>query len=835
MTTFFHDLRFAFRQLRKSPGFTAVAIITLAFGIGANTAIFSLINAIMLRTLPVKDPGSLVILKWVAKRPPQIESGSAWAACPAIDPPACSFSYPMFQQLRTQQQVLSGLFASVPTPTNVAINVSGHPGHANGLYVSGDFFATLGTHPLFGRLLTSADDSESAPVVTLSSTFWRKTMAGDYGVLGKPIMIGKRQFTIVGVAPSIELDPGVPQDVWMPLSLQPKTDPHPFQFTEGKAIWLQLIGRLKPGISPQQAAVAVSTIFAAGAAQGPDAIFSAGDAPHIELLSVARGLSSLRRFLSQPLFLLFAAVALVLLIACANIAGLMLARAAERKKEVAVRSALGATRGRLLRQFLTESLLLSASGGVAGCLLGYLGAKALAAFFTRNWWMPIAFDVHPDVRVLAFTFLAAAGVGLLFGAAPVFLHRQLSLAPVLKEGSGGIGGVRSGKLEVAGILVTAQMALAVVVLVGAGLLVRTLANLKHVEPGFDPRNLVIFGVDTTYRGSGTSDLQAFHTQIQSQLAALPGVTSVTYSEVPLLTGGGMQVDLYPENGTQPLFNVDVLRIARNFFQTMRMELLAGRTFNEQDLKRTMSPGPGAYQPVVINQTFAHRIFGNQNPIGRYFRQGSPTSPISEVVGVVADAKYDSLRTSVAPTIYALLGDERATFEVRTAIDPNAMMPAIRAAITRFDPNLLITDMKTQQEQIDQNIYQDRLIANLSSLFALLALIVACVGIYGLLSYQVTRRTQEIGIRLALGAQRADVLRIVLRQGMVLAIVGAVIGIAAALAVTRYLQSFLYGVKPNDPLTMIAVAFLLIAVALLASYIPARRAMNTDPMVALRYE
>ncbi len=834
MNGLFQDLRYALRQLRKSPGFTATAVITLALGIGANTAIFSLINSIMLRTLPVKDPASLVILKWVAKKPPKIESGDAWAACPATDTPACSFSYPMFQQFRAQQRVFSGLFASVPD-YNLAINVSGHPGHGNALYVSGDFFSTLGTRPLFGRLLTQLDDSGSAPVVVLSSTFWRKTLGGDYQILGKPIVIGKRQFTIVGVAPPLDLDPGVPQDFWIPLSLQPTTDPNPFQFTTGNAIWLQLIGRLKPGISAERAAAAVSTIFAASVTQGPEAIFSTSDAPHIELPTVAHGLSSLRRFLSQPLLVLFAAVVLVLLIACANIAGLTLARANERQKEIAVRSALGATKARLLRQFLTESLLLSAIGGVAGCFLGYLGAKALAAFFSRNWWMPIALDVHPDGRVLGFTLLTAAGVGLLFGIAPALLRSRMSLAPALKEGSGSIGGVRRGKLKAGSILVAAQTALAVVVLVGAGLMVRTLANLKHVEPGFDPRNLVIFGVDTTYRTGGATDLQALHTQLQSQLAELPGVTAVTYSEVPLLTGGGIQGDIYAEHGTEPLFHIDYLPAAPNFFQTMRMPLLAGRSFNPQDIESSLSPKLNAYFPVVVNQSLAHRMFGNENPLGRHFRTGLPTSPVNEVVGVVADAKYEALRNDVMPTIYAVLGNDGATFEIRTAMNPKAMMPEIRAAVTRFDPNLLITGMKTQEQQIDQNLYQERLIANLSSLFAILALLVACIGIYGLLSYQVTRRTQEIGIRLALGAQREDVLRLVMRQGSWLAVLGAGIGMAAALGLTRYLRSFLFGVKPSDPLTVLAVAGLLIGVALLASYLPARRAAKVEPMEALRYE
>jgi predicted permease len=572
-------------------------------------------------------------------------------------------------------------------------------------------------------------------------------------------------------------------------------------------------------------------MFAAATTHGTEAIFAPSDEPRIELPTAAYGLASLRDSFSQPLFVLFAAVALVLLIACANIAGIMLARSAARRKEMAMRSALGATRVRIMRQLLTESLLLSIAGGAAGILLGYVGAELLARFLARNWYMPMQVDVHPDVRVLAFTVFAAFVVGLLFGVAPAFSSGKVDLVPALKEGSGrSVGATHGRRFTVGNALVVAQMALAVLVLAGAGVLVRTLVNLRAVNPGFDPQNLLVFGLDTTYADRASSDLRLFNGELKERLATLPGVNSVTFSEVPLLSGGGIQGDLYAENGTQSLFLVDYLPVAPGFFETMRIPLRTGRTLNAQDSQPTT-----AYQPVVINENLAHRLFGNQNPVGRHFRQGTPSSPISEVVGVVGDAKYDTLRANVMPTLYAPIGNDGATFEIRTAMDPKALMPEIRTAVSRFDSNLLITDMKTQMEQIDQNIYQERLIANLSSLFALLALIVACVGIYGLLSYQVTRRTQEIGIRLALGARREDVLRVVLWQGAALAILGALIGIAAALGLTRYLQSLLFGVKPTDPVTIISVAFGLIAVALLASYIPARRAMKTDPMVALRYE
>jgi predicted permease len=376
------------------------------------------------------------------------------------------------------------------------------------------------------------------------------------------------------------------------------------------------------------------------------------------------------------------------------------------------------------------------------------------------------------------------------------------------------------------------------VLAGAGLLVRTLGNLKAENTGFDPHNVLLFSLNTTYSNRTGSNRQLLYHELQQQLTGLPGVNFASYSSSPLLSGMGGTMRIFAADRLSTPIDATSVSVGPDFFQTMRIPLLAGRTLNAQDIQRIQSSKTDSIQPVVIDENLAHVLFGNQPALGRFFFMAGPTGPSSdrrEVVGVVGNAKSTNLRDAFAPTMYVPVGNLVLAFEVRTALDPKAMMPEIRTAITRFDPNLLISDMKTQEEQIDQNIYQERLIANLSSLFALLALIVACIGIYGLLSYQVTRRTQEIGIRLALGAQRGDVLRLIIRQGALLAVLGALIGIAAALAVTRYLQSFLFGVKPYDPLTIATVALGLIAVALMASYVPARRAMKTDPMVALRYE
>ena len=838
MKSLLQDVRYGLRMLRKSPGFTAVAIITLALGIGANTAIFSLINAIMLRTLPVRDPQSLVLLKWTARRPEHAQGEYFWSGCPSdsgTSRTSCSFSYPMFQLIDADRQVFSGLFAFVPT--RLAVNIDGQTSMLRGLFVSGESFSILGTHAAIGRLLGPLDDSIAAsPAVVVSYRFWQKALGGNRMAVGKSILIGKTLFTIVGVASpsSLDLDPGIPRDFWLPLSSQPALAPYLPKRTAPNALWLELMGRLKPGISIARAASVLSTTFAAATTSGPEALFHPDDAPRVELPSAAHGLTSLRQEFSKSLYLLFVAVLIVLLIASANIAGFMLARSTARRKEVATRLVLGATRSRLVRLFLTESILLSAAGGMIGIFFGYWCAEALTTFLSHNGVIQLQVDVVPDSHVLAFTLLVSALVSSIFGLVPALTSRKLELVPALKEGSS-TGTSRGSRITLGNTIVVGQMALAMLILSGAGLVVRTVNNLRNVDPGFNPNNLVLFRVDSTYSSYANGKLNVLNRELREKLAELPGVTLVSYSAIPLLSGGGISRSIVPERQSGAPVQVDLLPISADFFETMRIPLLAGRTLNGQDFNDKQSNGAHTDKAVVINETLARRLFGQQNPLARHFQVEGPTSPEEEVVGVVADGKYDSLRKDVQPTVYEAIGNDGATFEIRTAKDPKALMPAVRTAIARFDSNLLITDMKTQVEQIDQNIYQERLIANLSSLFALLALIVACVGIYGLLSYQVTRRTHEIGVRLALGAQRGDVLRLVIRQGAILAVLGAVIGIAAALAVTRYLQSFLFGVKPSDPVTIIAVAFGLIAVALLASYIPARRAMKTDPMVALRYE
>ena len=612
--------------------------------------------------------------------------------------------------------------------------------------------------------------------------------------------------------------------------MQPAVAPYLPKRTTPSA-WLEMIARLKPGVGIAQAEAAASTIFAAETTTGPGAVFKPGIVPRIDLPIAAHGLASLQQEFGRPLSVLMGAVAVVLLLACANLAGLILARSTVRRSEIAMRSALGASRLRIVRQLLTESILLC-------------GAEALVAFLSLNCFRPFHLDVHPDWRVLGFTLAVSVLVGVLSGLAPAFAGGRIDLVSELKDTAGRSGGgslrtwLTPGKA-----LVVSQIALAMVLLSGASLLVRTLANLRTLNTGFDPKNLLIFGVDTTFSSRTGKNLNGVGLDLQEQLAGVPGVTSVSYSSFAPVSGSSMEETLESIGEAKSLQEtVYWFPVAPDFFSTMRIPLLAGRALNAHDAQSQKVGND--YAVAIVNESFARRYFGKQNPVGQHFRVEGATSE-TQIVGFVGDAKYDHLRSDVRPIVYVPIdyvsvfnfaGESFAgEFEVRTALDPKAMMSAIRAAVSRFDSNLLITGMKTQTDQIDHNIYQERLVATLSSLFALLGLIVACIGIYGLLSYQITRRRHEIGVRLALGAERADVLRLVLSQGAVLALAGALIGAAAALAVMRYVESFLFQVTPSDPLTLVAVAALLIAVALIATFIPARRAMKVDPMVALRYE
>jgi predicted permease len=557
------------------------------------------------------------------------------------------------------------------------------------------------------------------------------------------------------------------------------------------------------------------------------------DDPQVTLTPAQKGLSGIRGELEQPLFILMVAVGIVLGISCANVAGLMLSRASARQKEIAVRLALGAGRGRVIRQLLTESVMLSFAGAAVGVVLAYWGASALAAFASANRYSNFQINADPDVRVLALTVAVAALTGILFGLAPAFRGTRVNVAPILKENAGSMSGTSFGGNRRFGLgsgLVVAQVALSVIVLAGAGLVVRSLANLKAIDPGFDTRNVLQFGVNPTLTGYYKSEqVEPLYRELQSRLSVLPGVLSVSYSSDTLLDGGLWTEDVKIEGRIdKSTVETQMLAVGPDFFSTMKIPVMTGRTLTHKDSQSKQDI-------AVVNRAFVKKFLENRAPLGLHFGGDDPKSAQYEIVGVVGDTKYAGLRDEIAPTAYIPLKDSDAHFALRTAINPQALLPGVRKVVSDLDNNLPLFDVRTQTERIERLLFNERLLARLASLFGLLALLLACIGLYGLLSYEVARRTREIGIRAALGAQNRDVLRLVGRQGLVLVAFGMAFGILAAIGVTRSLRSLLYQVRPSDPTTFFAVCALLTIVALAACYIPARRATRVDPMVALRYE
>jgi predicted permease len=939
---FWQDVRYGLRMLRKSPGFSAVAILTLALGIGANTAIFSLIDAVMLRSLPVGNPKQLVVLKWGARHMPNTHGYQSTSDCSsplfsaAENPTGCSFSEPMFREIG-QTDVFSATTAFANTGR---LNLTGN-GPAtviSGQLVSGDFFHTMDLKPATGRLIAAADDAASAtPVAVLNYGYWQSAFGGSRDVVGRAIELNNVAFTIIGVAEQrfTGVTPGTDYDVWVPLSVAQRiTDPIRWRNRQDDVSywWLTIVGRLKPGAQLAQTQAVVSGLFRNEVLHGPVPLFHGGvaetpalkpgapaggngpksiaapsqgtpqpsspqirrgapiapmpqsdgnkplmllaplgaspsggprgsetasdpgtlstaaDNPEVTLVPAQSGLMGSRARYSNPLYVLMLAVGIILLIACANVAGLMLARAAVRQKEMAVRLALGAGRARIVRQLFTESIMLSVLGGALGILFAYWGAHTIISFVSSNQPRPLGFATGVDLRVLGFTVVVSLLTGILFGIAPTFRSTRVDLTPALKEGEG--SSTRSARaggkwFSIGNALVVAQVALAIVVLVGAGLLVRTLQNLRSVDVGFDSHNILIFGIDPTLIGYKGPQADSLYRDLQSRLSETPGVKSASYSTMPLL-GGGLMITGFHWPGTpqDQESQADALGVGPNFFETMRIPFLIGRGFTASDFK--LSAANDGLTPtsaptlVIVNQAFVEKYLGKENPLGKRFGQAEasadgPASSGYEIVGVVRDAKYNDLRREIHAMMYMPQRFGGATFELRTAADPQAILPVIREVVAQVNTNLPLFDVKTESEQIDRLLFQERLVARLSGFFGLLALVLACVGLYGLLSYEVSRRTREIGIRMTLGAHQGNVLKLVLRQGIVLASVGAALGIGVALGVTRYLASMLYNVHASDPATIAAVAILLSLVALAACYIPARRATRVDPMVALRHQ
>lgn len=881
MGTLVQDVRYGLRMLVKSPGFTAVAVVTLALGIGANTAIFSLINGVMLRSLPVRDPNQLVLFQWTAHRNFINGEYSGFGDCGGNTfqgSSGCSFPLPIFKKLQAQTGAFSGVLACAG-PADLDLSGHGPATTVSGEIVSGDYFSTLGVGAYIGRTLGTDDDLPPAPAaVVLSYAYWQSAFGGSPSVLGQTIQLNKVPFTIVGVAqPSFtNLSPGKTQDMWLTIAMVPR-----LQIDWGTNIdtmgnwWLLVMARLKPGVPVGQGQAAASLVFRNEILYGTKPFAKAADDPEIVATPAQDALVGDRGHFSSMLYALMFAVGVVLLIACANVAGLLLARSTGRRKEMALRLALGANRATIIRQLLTESVLLSLLGGVIGIVVAFWGLHAITALITGNSSGHFPYVVSPDWRVLTFALGICVLTGILFGLAPAFRNTRLDLTPALKENASSVHGSGSGPghFRLGSALVIAQVALSVVVLIGAGLLVRTLQNLRNIDPGFNVRNLLIFEIEPGRLGYTDARVRSLFSGMRDRLAATPGVDSVAYSSVALLMGDEWSTEVHIEGQPEkPETDVDMLAAGPEFLRTMRIPLVEGRAFTPEDFAeaeqiaeasknkgadapaagtQTASPAEaGKAAPVInvlVNETFVRQYYPHANPLGKNITQGHgttasgsawPTHPSSEwqIVGVIGDTKYNTLRRKTPAVVYLpFTSSYGGYFELRTAGDPHALVQTVRTIATDIDPQLPLSRITTQTEQIDDLISQERQVARLSGFFALLALVLACVGLYGLLSYEVSRRTREIGVRMALGAQTRDVLKMVVRQGLWLACLGIAIGIAVALGLTRYLDAMLYGVHANDPITMIVVAVLLAAVAVAACYLPARRATNVDPMVALRYE
>jgi predicted permease len=837
-----YDGRYALRMLRKSPGFTAVAILTLTLGIGANTAIFSLINAVMLRKLPVKNPQQMVLFQWDDNKWPPMFRETGWKV-------KYSFSYPAFDAFRSQKGVLSGIFAFAPLGINggnTTVGINGQPTLADAMMVTGQYFSTLGVTPLLGRGLTESDENPGAPrAVVISYAYWARRFARDPSIVGKNITLNGIPFTIVGVTPEnfYGITVGSEPDLWVPFDDKPNIRPWSVMpgdssnsvFTARNWLCLNIMGRLKPGVIKARAQSALDTIFHQFVtAEWQPAKDS--DVPHLMLAPGNQGLPVFQQNFGQSLYVLMIAVGLVLLIACANVATLHLARSTTRKKEISVRLALGASRPRLVRQLLTESVLMSVLGGLLGLLFANWGTGALIASISNANNGTIALDASVDSRVLLFMFVVAVLTGVLFGLVPALRSSKVGLASAMKSSATNLSEGRD-KHRLGQSLIVGQVAASLVLMIGAGLFVRTLSNYETRNFGFDPRNLLTFGLDPTRAGYHDARLVNLYSQLLDRIQSLPGVRAATLIENAPFSGWS-NGDLASIEGAAKGSSNSSIRwqhVGPDFFRTVGIPIILGRGIQRTDT--ASSP-----QVAVVDETFAKEFFHGQNPIGHRFSLSGHYNPKDsyEIVGVCPPVELTDPTSNLIPKGYMAYaqdpsGLDEMFFEVRGEGAPATIISELRDGVHQTDASLPLIDLKTQTEETSEALSFNRLLARLTTVFGLLALILAMIGLYGTMAYSVTRKTHEIGIRMALGANPADVLRMVVRQGIALTLIGVAIGIVAALGVTRLISSMIFGVTPYDPLTFVAVAAILSIVALLACYIPARRAMRVDPMVALRYE
>jgi predicted permease len=846
------DLRYGLRMLLTAKGWAAVVIISLALGIGANTAIFSAMNGLLLTQIPVQDPDTLVRLRFVGRNQ-MATSSSDYGFTRQVggERMRTTFSYAMYQQFVKDNQTMTDLFACAPSG-RVNVVVNGQAELATAFLATGNYFRVLGIDARRGRVFGPEDDNQTAaPVAVISDRFWRSRFGSDPSVVGKVVAVNLVQVTVVGVLPArftgIQSSVSEPADITFPVNLDRQINPAPV--INGAAIarldqptywWLQVMGRLKPGVTPEQVQGNFAGVFQSTAKAGLESYLAGLDAearaasgnrnrtavPRLVVESGARGIYDVNETNLRAINILTGVVGLVLLIVCANVANLLLSRATGRQKEISVRLSVGATRTRLIRQMLVESLLLSFLGGALGIAVGYWGKQLLPG--SLGELAPL------DWRVLGFTALVVLVTGAVFGIAPALRTTRVDISSVLKETSRSVAGSRSvlGKS-----LLVVQVAISLVLVTGAGLFLRTLDNLRAVDVGFDPKNLVLFRVNPQLNGYNEQRSAALYQQLVERLGSLPGVRAATLSNPALLSGSVNQTSIFVQGrtydaGVQQQDSINRLVVAPNFFDVVGIPLKLGRGFSESE-NNAKAP-----KVAIINEAAVKKYFSDGNPIGRRFGSSPETTGQFEVVGIVRDAKYDSVRDEVPPTVYVPYRQSRMgtpTIAVRTAGDPLTFVGAIRETVRSIDPNLPMVDVSTQMEQVEKRFEQEKVFAQAYTLFGALALILAAVGLYGVMSYNVARRTNEIGIRLALGARREQVLGATMRESLVLVGIGAAIGIAIVLAASRFVASLLFGVPKNDAISIVLAIAVLALVATVAAYLPARRASLVDPMVALRNE
>ena len=834
------DVRFSLRQLRKNPGFAAVAALTLALGIGANTAIFSLLNAVLLRNLPVRQPEQLVLFgKGTWRGSIDGIPNRSWQL----------FSYSFFRDFRQKNQVFSDVAAidSIMFSTHGRIASAAKLEKMNVELVSGTYFNVLGVNPFLGRVLTDADDQTPGghPIAVASYSWWQRRFGNDSSAVGKAVTIRSVVYTLIGVAPPefFGVTVGQSPDLWIPLAMEKEISPG-WNGLDNKLFQsLYIVARRKPGVTTEQASANTNVLFKqiirdyAGPQPSQKHLNDIQNA-QINLTPAATGLSQLRHEFSSPLKILMAVVALVLLVACANVANLLLARATARKREIAVRLSMGAARLRLVRQLLVESTLLGGSGAILGVWSAWWATRLLLRMVsTGAEVLPVS--VTPDARVLAFTVLIAILTVILFGTAPALYATRVDVVPSLKEGRGTTAGRSHNRL--ARGLIVGQVALSLVLLVGAGLFLRSLENIANIDTGFNKQNVLTTSLDPDGAGyqqdarwGGVMD------EIEARVNAIPGIRSSSFA-FTVFSGGGWTDDIVvpgrPKNEHDQ--DVDHNIVGPKYFEAMGMPIVLGRSLMPED-------SASSRKVAVINETLARTYFAGESPLGRTFSVGGdPGSPSHstewlniEVVGVVKDAKYMNLNEQPMPAAFYPHSQHPGylyNFVARYSGDPATLAHAIVKTVGEIDPNLPVGEFSTLAQVVDDSVLNHRLVAQLCTFFGVLAALLVCIGIYGLMSYGVTRRTNEFGVRLALGAGRRNVVWLVLRETLGLVLAGILIGLALAPALSRLAASFLFGLKFYDPLSVGAAMAAMIAVALFAGYLPARRAAKVDPVVALRYE